>query len=428
MAQVYAVAGAKGGVGKTTTVANLGAVLASVGADVVVIDADLAAANLGTTLGVDIGTDAMTVHDVLAGDVPPEAAVYQSSAGVDVVPGSSDLEAYAKADPSELVRVIEAFSEVDYIFIDGAAGLGHDSAVPLSVADEVVVVSTPDRVALVDADRTRELTERLGGTVAGAVLTRVPPDGPTIDTDAHLDTAVRGLIPKETGFTETETPGGPLVTVAPLAPASVAYHELADELTAASVPHPAESESGDGIDGSFRDDGASETTDATAQSRSQTANEISSDGDSAIESGSESAKSPPPADSGVTSGDGSTSRGVNAELDETDISIPDAEHTDETQQEVADTASNTTYDGDSSSVDSAEQESGQQPVDANTNVGGDGDTDADAEADDTGDPDSGADTDNDSDSQTDQTDMDDSREQDRDDSESTGFFTRLLGR
>ena len=417
MAQVYAVAGAKGGVGKTTTVANLGAILASVGADVVAIDADLAAANLGTMLGIDIETDAPTVHDALAGDVPPEAAVYQSSAGVDVVPGSGDLPAYAKADPAELPQVVETFSDADYVLIDGAAGLGHDSAVPLSVADEVVIVSTPDRVALVDAERTRELTERLGGTVAGAVLTRVPPDGPTIDTEAHLDTTIRGLIPQDTALANAETPGDPSVIVAPAAPASVAYYELADELIATSVSHPADLESADDINGSSRDDGISGTTDATGD-------EIPSSGDSVTESGSETAGSPSSADSHTSPSDGSAvnETEANALHDETDVSIRDAEHGDVTPQEVADTAGETSYDGDDLPVDSAEGRSGRQTADGN------GDTDADAEANASDNSDSGADDELTNSSQTGQPDVDDGQDQDEDDTGSTGFFRRLLGR
>ncbi|WP_010612515.1 nucleotide-binding protein, partial [Halococcus hamelinensis] len=63
--RVYALASGKGGVGKTTSAVNLGAALHDAGYDTVVLDADLAMANLGGLVGTE---DGPTVHDVLAGE------------------------------------------------------------------------------------------------------------------------------------------------------------------------------------------------------------------------------------------------------------------------------------------------------------------------------------------------------------------------
>ena len=232
MATVYAVASAKGGVGKTTTTAALATVLAESGADAVAIDADLGMANLADVIGVTPGE--ATVHDVLAGDADPTAAVHEGPSGLRVVPGATDLDAYAAADPAGLRGIVEAFDGADYVFVDAGAGLSHDSSLPLAIADETLLVSTPERSALGDTEKTRQLTERLGGTVAGAAVTRVTDDADEVVT-ALLDAPVLGRVPEDEAVARAAAANRPLLAVAPDAPATRAYRDLARALTGADV-------------------------------------------------------------------------------------------------------------------------------------------------------------------------------------------------
>ena len=232
MATVYAIASAKGGVGKTTTTAALATILADSGADVVAIDADLGMANLAGAVGVTPGET--TLHDVLAGAAEPAAAVREGPARLRVVPGAADLDAYAAADPSELRRVVGAFDGADYVFVDAGAGMSHDSTLPLAIADETLLVSTPERSALGDTEKTRQLTERLGGTVAGAAITRVTDDTDEVVT-ALLDATVLGRIPDDEAVARAAAANRPLLAVAPDAPATRAYRDLARALTGADV-------------------------------------------------------------------------------------------------------------------------------------------------------------------------------------------------
>ena len=243
MATVYAVASAKGGVGKTTTTAAVATILADSGADVVAIDADLGMANLAGAVGVTPGE--ITLHDVLAGEAEPETAVREGPSGLRVVPGAADLDAYAAADPSGLRGVVEAFADADYVFIDAGAGLSHDSTLPLAIADETLLVSTPERSALGDTEKTRQLTERLGGTVAGAAITRVTADTDGVVT-ALLDAPILGRIPEDGAVARAATANDPLPAVAPDAPATRAYRDLARALTGAEV-------GGAGLDGPAAD-------------------------------------------------------------------------------------------------------------------------------------------------------------------------------
>jgi septum site-determining protein MinD len=185
MRRVYAVASGKGGVGKTTTVANLGVVLAAGGHETVVIDADLGMGNLAGVLGTDADTG-QTVHDVLSGSAGVADAVREGPAGLSVVPASNDLDDFAAADPANLSALLDGI-DAEIILVDTSAGLSHDSVEPLRVADEVLLVSTPTRGSLGDTAKTREVAGRFETTVTGAVLTRTTPETDPTTAGARLD-------------------------------------------------------------------------------------------------------------------------------------------------------------------------------------------------------------------------------------------------
>lgn len=240
MARVYAVASAKGGVGKTTTAASLAAALSATGADVAAVDADLGMPNLAGALGVEV--DGVTVHDLLAGHGDASTALRDGAAGVAVLPGSSDLDAYREADPSGLSVALEPLDGYDYVVLDTGAGLSHDTLVPLGLADETLLVSTPDRDALADTTRTREVADRIGATVTGAVLTRVRND-PDREVDAEaaadrLGVEVLASVPEDDDVGRAAALGRPVTSFAPHGPAAAAYRELARTLTGADVPEP----------------------------------------------------------------------------------------------------------------------------------------------------------------------------------------------
>ncbi|MFD1632653.1 P-loop NTPase [Haloplanus ruber] len=229
MTRVYAVASGKGGVGKTTTVANLGAVLAEAGHEAVVVDVDLGMGNLAGVLGIDAGAGE-TLNDALAGTAEVSETVREGPAGLSVLPASDALDDFGKADPTGLPAVLDAL-DADVVLLDTSAGLSHDSVEPLRVADEVVLVSTAERGAIGDTAKTSEVADRVGTPVMGVVVTRTTAETDAESVGERLGVELLESIPDDPAVAAAAADGTPLVTAAPAAPATAAYRRLAAALT-----------------------------------------------------------------------------------------------------------------------------------------------------------------------------------------------------
>ena len=249
---VCTIAGGKGGVGKTTTAINIAAVFEDGGYDTVVVDADLGMANLGEMLEVEFD---ISVHDILAGSSTVSAALTDASGGITVIPGEQSLEAFAEADPAKLRKVLKTLRNTyDVVLVDTGAGLSHETTVPLGLADGVLLVTTPDDVAVSDTGKTAELADRVDGTVIGTLVTRV-----TRETDVQaiadtLDSPLLGVIPADINAAGRE----PLVINAPESNAADAYRQL----TASLRPVFFEGASGDSVERVFDEEWFAEEEEA----------------------------------------------------------------------------------------------------------------------------------------------------------------------
>jgi|GEM_PF-60929 len=228
---VYAVASGKGGVGKTTTTVNLGTALAGAGKRVAIVDADLGMANLAGF--VSLSPDGATLHDVLAGDADVPDATYEVADGIAAIPSGTELEAFADTDATGLGEAIDRLrGEFDYVLLDVGAGVSHESVLPLGIADEVLLISTPEPASVQDVRKTIDLVDRAGGSVAGLVVTRGRPDSGVSHEEiaSKLGVDLLGSIPEDPTARDSVYAGTPLVVHEPDAPASTAYRQLAATL------------------------------------------------------------------------------------------------------------------------------------------------------------------------------------------------------
>ena len=225
---VYAVASGKGGVGKTATTVNLGASLAAAGYTVAIVDTDLGMANLGGFAG--LGDEGPTLHEVLAGEVALEEAVYESFNGLAVVPSGISLNGFASVETEAIADAVNALRDAfDYVILDLGAGLSHDTVLPLALADAVVLVSTPQPLSIQDTAKTREVTQHLGGQVAGVVLTRAahPQELDLDEIREDLGLPVLAVIPESEAVPASARTGEALLEHAPDDPATEGYRGLA---------------------------------------------------------------------------------------------------------------------------------------------------------------------------------------------------------
>ncbi|HEY8367864.1 MAG TPA: septum site-determining protein MinD, partial [Thermodesulfobacteriota bacterium] len=152
--KVFVVTSGKGGVGKTTTTANLGMALAVRGRKVCVIDADIGLRNLDVIMGLE-NRIVFTLVDVTQGKCHYRKALIKDRRAqtLHLLPASQTDEKDA-VSPAQMKALLDDMrEEFDYILIDCPAGIEQGFRNSIAGADEALVVTTPEVAAIRDADR-----------------------------------------------------------------------------------------------------------------------------------------------------------------------------------------------------------------------------------------------------------------------------------
>ena len=191
----------KGGVGKTTVVAELGRRLAEMGYKVVAVDGDVGLNNLDVVTAIDMRV-VYDISDVVMGKCRPfQALVQDSQSSMRILPSSRDstlLTAQAFG------RVIDSLFEFDFVLIDCPAGIEQGFHRAVSCSNEAIVVTTPSISSIRDADKVIGLLSSYNMCDTALVVNRVRADmvakGEMVgakDVGALLHLPVIGVIPED---------------------------------------------------------------------------------------------------------------------------------------------------------------------------------------------------------------------------------------
>lgn len=150
--QVLAVTSGKGGVGKTSVVVNLAVALSRLDKKVMIFDADLGLGNLDIMLGL---TPQYNLAHVISGQKTLEEVMVAGPRGVRIIPAASGIQEMTRLTRRQIVQVLSALDlmmdPVDILLIDTAAGISTNVMYFNSIAQEVIVVVTPEPTSITDA-------------------------------------------------------------------------------------------------------------------------------------------------------------------------------------------------------------------------------------------------------------------------------------
>ncbi len=234
MARSIAIASGKGGVGKTTITANLGIALAMSNAKVLLIDADVAMANL--SLIFKLQNSPITLHEVLMGEANIEDAIYSGPQNVEIIPSGLSLESYRRVDPERLKHAVSTLeSRYDYILLDVPAGIERSTLAALASAKQTLIITTPDSPSVADALKTKIVAQRLLSKPFGFIVNMVHGEKGELkknEVSAILELPCYGIIPfdKEVRKTFIGKGNQPIILRKPDSPAAKAITLAANKI------------------------------------------------------------------------------------------------------------------------------------------------------------------------------------------------------
>jgi len=219
MGKVIVITSGKGGVGKTTTTANLGAALAMLGNKVVVIDADIGLRNLDVIMGLE-NRIVYDLIDVIEGTCKLKQAMIRDKRfeTLFLIPAAQTRDKSA-VNPEQMKSICEQLKvNHDYVLIDSPAGIEQGFKNAIAGADHAIIVTTPEVSAVRDADRIIGLSEAAEIEDLTLIINRIRPEmvekGEMMSIEDVLDILavnLLGIIPDDNKVITTGNRGEPAV-------------------------------------------------------------------------------------------------------------------------------------------------------------------------------------------------------------------------
>jgi len=241
--RIIAFANQKGGTGKTTTVANLGACLASMKKRVLIIDMD-PQGNLGQNFGLKTQELDKTIAGVLLGEKSLQEIVeevrpnlYLAPGNIELIKADTDLNSQ-KAKEMRLKRALESATGFDFILIDCPPNLGNMTINSLTAADEVMVPLQPEAFSINGFQLLEETIEEVriytnpSLTMSGVIITmhdsrvNLHNDIAALVEERYQGLVLRPYIPRTIKLAEAQPAGKSVIDYDPKGIGSITYQEL----------------------------------------------------------------------------------------------------------------------------------------------------------------------------------------------------------
>lgn len=243
MGEAIVITSGKGGVGKTTSSANIGTALAMLGKKVCMMDTDIGLRNLDVVMGLE-NRIIFDVIDVATGSCRLEQALIKDKRfdHLYLLPAAQTKDKLALSVDAAKLIVGRLKSQFDYVIIDCPAGIEHGFRVAITGADQAVVVTTPEQAAVRDADRVIGLLEAERMPSPKLIINRIRPhmvkNGDMLDIDDIvniLSLDLLGVVPDDENVIRAANHGEPTV-MTPDSKASLAYRNIARRILGDPVP------------------------------------------------------------------------------------------------------------------------------------------------------------------------------------------------
>jgi septum site-determining protein MinD len=233
----------KGGVGKSTTTANVGTALALSGKKVCLVDTDIGLRNLDVLMGLE-NRIVYDIVDVIEGNCRLQQALIRDKRCDELylLPAAQSKDKSAVSAHQLRKLIGELKEEFDYVIIDCPAGIETGFKNAVAGADQAIVVTTPENASVRDADRVIGLLEkeRVGAPklVVNRLKTQMVKDGGMMDVDevvSVLAIDLLGVVPDDERIIRAGNQGEPIV-LHHNCPAAQAYRNIARRIQGESVP------------------------------------------------------------------------------------------------------------------------------------------------------------------------------------------------